>query len=106
MDSAPYRRSSRGCEMTAANIDVLETCDALAERAAVLHYYTETAATVLGGLLPNGLQQGEKHDPALVGAMVLAQAVMESADACTARLERIADTLDDLIEAIERGVGE
>lgn len=102
MDSASYRSSSRGGEMTSASIDVSETCNGLAERAAVLHYYAETAATVLGGVLPNGLQQGEKHDPALVGALVLAQAVMESADACTARLERIADTLDDLADSIER----
>ena len=88
--------------MTAEDIDVADTFDTLADRASVLHYYTEVAATVLDGVELEVLQPVEKHSTELAGALVIAQAIMDCADACTARLERIADTLDDLVEAVER----
>lgn len=99
MDSAPHCCRSRGGAMRSVNIDVAKTCDELADRAAVLHYYAQVAATVLGA---DERQPGGKCEPALVGALVLAHAILDSADVCSARLERIADTLDDLMEALER----
>jgi len=92
--------------MSAADFeaDTLATLDKLAERGYTLQHYIETAATIMG---ENAKSAGQKlhadSGGALFSALVIAQAILDSADVCTARLERIADTLDDLVEAIERG---
>lgn len=83
--------------------DTLASLDKLAERGYMLGHYLETAATIMqSSYTPAGARPGRKADSAVVGALVVAQAILDSADVCSARLERIADTLDDLVEAIER----
>lgn len=91
--------------MSAIDIDIVDTLDKLAERGYTLQHYIETAATQMTGSAQQAsdLVRELRSDKGLFATLVATQAILDSADACNARLERIADTLDDLVEAIERG---
>lgn len=81
----------------------LAEMDRLEERSHLLEHYLATAAAVFStAYAPAGQRPRRKGDAPVIAALVIAQAVLDSADVCTARVERIADTLDDLVEAIER----
>lgn len=84
--------------------DTLASLDRLAERGYTLQHYIETAAAQMTGSAQQAadLVRELRADKGLFATLVITQAVLDSADACNARLERIADTLDDLVEAIER----
>ena len=89
--------------MSAPVTDEFLDADKIAERAYTLQHYVETARIIMEeGVMPCGARPDHRRDGLLFSALVIAQAILEGADVCTARLERIADTLDDLVEAIER----
>ena len=89
--------------MSAPVTDEFLDADKIAERAYTLQHYVETALIIMeeGGYAVRGAARSSANG-LLLSALVIAQAILEGADVCTARLERIADTLDDLVEAIER----
>ena len=72
----------------------------------MLQLYIDTAATMMGTDAEHAeriqREMMQRRDRNIFAALVLSQAIIDSADVCSARLERIADTLDDLVEAIER----
>ena len=86
--------------------DKLEALDNAGERGYMLQFYIDTAATMMSTDAEHAeriqREMMERRDRHSFAALVLSQAILDSADACSARLERIADTLDDLVEAIER----
>ena len=84
--------------------DTLASLDKLAERGYTLQHYIEIAATQMTGSAQQAadLVRELRGDKGLFASLVVAQAILDSADVRTTRLERIADTLDDLVEAIER----
>ena len=83
--------------------EVLAEMDRLEERSMLLEHYLVTAAAVLSiASTPAAERPRREMDAPVIAALVVAQAILDSADVCTQRLERIADTLDDLVEAIER----
>jgi len=91
--------------MSAIDIDIADTLDKLCERGYTLQHYIETAATIMGENARSSslkLKLAGESGGVLFAALVIAQAILDGADVCTARLERIADTLDDLVDAIER----
>ncbi|MFA7290994.1 MAG: hypothetical protein WC023_01980 [Rhodocyclaceae bacterium] len=92
--------------MSTDNFDeqVLAAMDKASERGYTLQTFIETAATMMSDTPQQAvaLERDLRRDGNLFAALVLAQAILDGADVCTARLERIADTLDDLVEAIER----
>lgn len=89
--------------MSTIDIDIADTLDKLAERGYTLQHYIEIAATIVSENAKSpSLKLAGNSGGAVFAALVIVQAILDGADVCTARLERIADTLDDLVEAIER----
>lgn len=103
MDTAPHFRLQRGGQMIAQDQDEGAALDQIAERVHILAHYIETAAAVMqDSYTPRGERPYRKRYAPVFASLVIAQAILDSATAHSARLERIADTLDDLVEAIKR----
>lgn len=94
--------------MSTADLDdeTLEAIERTGERGYMLQLYIATAATMMSHNAEHAeriqREMMQRRDRNIFAALVLSQAILDSADVCSARLERIADTLDDLVEAIER----